>query len=161
MGISDQCKKQEYEDRYMITLCLMLPALIYAAATDAMSRIIKNSVPIYLMLLGAANLVFCYLTEDTFKAAALDSIAAFIIPVILFLGITIHSDHAVGGGDIKLYASLGFAAGTGSLFFFLIVSCLAAWLYGTFAHEKYAPMAVFVLLSVLLLYFICVVKIFN
>lgn len=89
-----------------------------------------------------------------------DSLLGAIIGFVLLLLISIVSKGGMGGGDIKLYALLGFVLGTKLVLMSLFISTLlgavigiVGILIGVFERKKPIPFGPFIAVGTLIAYF--------
>ena len=87
--------------RAAITLSLIFCCLLVGSYTDAKQRIIPNTVPVAILIIGAFVPGFSVVER-------LVSLAIMVFALIMAKVVTKKSS---GGGDIKLYCSLAFAVG--------------------------------------------------
>lgn len=134
----------------MINIILIL-LLSYAAVMDHKTGCIPDHVHIFILLTGVYKMVtYAVAYSNNFVTASaltnfiLSRVVGLILPVILCLILwKVLSEDALGGGDMKLFASLGFSVGVKCLFRILFVAYLIAFFYVKFKKdEKSIPMAV-------------------
>ena len=119
----------------MIILIFAVP-LLWAAVMDYMKRIIPDWTWIAILLLGVMSAFI--LPHPTL----LQRIAGFLLPGICLLFLAMKYG-GVGGGDIKLTATIGFSFGLYGLTSILFFALLPALLYSNVKRQKSVPLAVF------------------
>ncbi|WP_324825067.1 A24 family peptidase [Sinanaerobacter sp. ZZT-01] len=117
--------------------------LVYGAYWDFRKRIIPNSVPILLIILGV--LQCCIL--NTNNIALGDRIAGIILPAILLFGLYIFNSNGLGGGDYKLLIAMGWLLGLAGFIKLMLVSCILSIVYCVIHKTKTVPFAVPIFIS--------------
>lgn len=119
---------------------LLLCVLAAAALIDARSRIIPNAVPVAVVLIHAAFMLAYALVEGVNPVPlARGSLVGALILGGGLLAFTLAFEamcgagesEALGGGDIKLVAALGFSLGCSRAALLLAIACVAFALYGS------------------------------
>ena len=108
-------------------LTLFIAALLIAAVSDAKTREIPNSAPLLLLIAGALNILAGGPTVHGIVSALLGMFLGGFPLFILALWL-----KAIGGGDVKLAASAGFALGWLGSYLALIAALIGFVLFGLF-----------------------------
>lgn len=112
--------------------------MIYAAVTDIKKRIIPDWTWIAVLLIGGVSAFF-------FKTPYLsltERILGFVLPGLSSLIIAVKYG-GIGGGDIKLMASMGFGFGMFGLAVILLFAAIPACIYSLVTKQRSVPLAVF------------------
>lgn len=123
---------------WIITL---LPFLLFGAYYDIRERIIPNVVPVGLIFAGILELVISYKLDFLYISLSQRALGLAVPFTALFL-IYLHDSKLVGGGDAKLYAALGFAAGINTFLVVMFIACITGLVYSVIRKEQYIPMGV-------------------
>lgn len=128
---------------WIITL---LPFLGYAAYYDARERLIPNAVPLGLLLAGVLELVISYKLDFLYISLS-QRVLGLVVPFIALFLIYLHNSKLVGGGDGKLYAALGFAAGINTFLVVMFIACITGITHSFITKEKYIPMGLHIFIG--------------
>lgn len=137
-------------------IIMLLPFLGFGAYYDVKERVIPNVVPVGLLFAGLLELVISYKLDFLYISLSQRALGLVVPFTALFL-IYLHNSKLVGGGDAKLYATLGFAAGLNTFLIVMFIACITGLVYSVITKEKYIPMGVhsFIGAVVLSLFLIC------
>ncbi|MCR4732098.1 MAG: A24 family peptidase [Lachnospiraceae bacterium] len=121
-----------------VFVCLLIPALIVASATDRRMLKIPFGVNVFIFAIGLMQLVYVLYSDMVLKGAA--GIARgqwyeyvtgfFAVSVPMYFIFAITKGHGIGGGDIKLMAAAGLLIG----WKYAILALLAGGLYAGISH---------------------------
>lgn len=113
------------------TTALFITALSLAAISDIKTHTVPNLAPLILLAAGVLNLI-----TDGFSAYRL--LSALLGAAISGFPLLIMALHrgSVGGGDVKLAASTGFALGWLMSYLSLMAALFVFVLYGCFIQPK-------------------------
>jgi leader peptidase (prepilin peptidase)/N-methyltransferase len=109
------------------SLTLFVAALLVAAVSDAKTRLIPNVVPFLLLVTGALDLLARALTVQSIVSALL---GMFLGGFPLFILAIFRG--TIGGGDVKLAATAGFALGWLGSYVALMAALIGFVLFGLF-----------------------------
>lgn len=105
-------------------IALFLTGLLFAAVSDAKSREIPNAAPLLLLAAGLLKLALTPYISALLSALLGAFLGGF---PLLILALFCHS---IGGGDVKLAASAGFALGWLGSYLALLAGLVGFVLYG-------------------------------
>ena len=108
----------------LLELAMFLAGLLIAAVSDAKSREIPNAAPLLLLAAGLLKLSLVPSASALFFALFGAFLGGF---PLLFLALFSHS---IGGGDVKLASSAGFALGWLGSYLALLAGLVGFVLYG-------------------------------
>ena len=116
----------------MLSVIVILPILLWAGYTDFKSRIISNKVSIVLLIIGITEIIFFppYI-PISIKERLLVSLLFLLVFVLLY----IFRPNISGGGDLKLFSSVGFCIGI-NLFPVLFFACIIGIIYALIKWRK-------------------------
>ena len=131
----------------MILLTIIPILCIFCAAiSDWRKRIIPDWTWIAIMFVGAVCVIIGECISRDFPGILYipmaERIAGLVCPASVLI-IAALTKGGVGGGDIKLTATLGFTYGLFGLLFILCFSVVPACLYSFATKQKSIPLAVF------------------
>ncbi|MGN0358765.1 MAG: prepilin peptidase [Blautia sp.] len=123
----------EYGVVKIIRYFILMFAVVLIALIDRRAYIIPNK--ILLLLLGIRGILLmieCVLNLESgyLKTIVLSPLTGFLIGGGIFFVCYILTRKAVGEGDIKLFAVIGFYVGSGVLFPLLLISAFISAVYG-------------------------------
>jgi len=118
----------------MLLLCFI--PLLWAAFMDWKKRIIPDWTWIIILAIGGVS-AFLF-PEPTLP----ERIAGFLLPGVCLLLLAVKYG-GVGGGDVKLTATLGFYFGLNALAGIFFFALLPALVYGLATRQRSVPLAVF------------------
>ena len=129
----------------MMEILVVLPVLAYAGYTDFRHGIIGNPVSVLLLLIGLTEIFFPVVFHIPVTERVLIALLAF---AVLYLAYRLKPGSA-GGGDVKLFSSLGFCLGV-HLLPVIILSCIAGIIYWFITKNNKIPMGSAAFLGALL-----------
>lgn len=104
-------------------ICYM--AALAATVIDLKTNTIPNFIPVVLVLLRLAILVYEFVCSESAMSYLVSSlVGCFLCAVLLIIGNKI-SKGGIGGGDIKLLSCIGFMCGVYVVFSALLISLIA------------------------------------
>nr|WP_312577767.1 A24 family peptidase [Sedimentibacter sp.] len=119
----------------MMLLFCAVP-LTWAAVTDYKKRMIPDWTWIAILLIGIVSAIFLP------TSALYERITGFLLPGLCLLFLAMKYG-GVGGGDIKLTASMGFTFGLNTLAVILLFALFPACIYARVTKQRSVPLAVF------------------
>ncbi|MEA4894080.1 MAG: prepilin peptidase [Oscillospiraceae bacterium] len=125
----------------MIVYIAALAPLTWVAATDIRNRKISAAPLILLAALGGVRIALTGLTSITPSIIGLLCVG---LPMLV-LSCVIDHGNGIGGGDVKLCATLGFLLGAEYALFLIVAALLLFVAYAWISGRKDAPFAPFVL----------------
>jgi len=120
----------------MPEIIAILPVLFYAGYTDYRYRIIHNKASVFLIIIGAAEVLFF---NEFFHTSLTERLLISVSVFLLFYLAYRLKPGSTGGGDVKLFASLGVCLGI-KVLTVLILSCIAGIVYWAVTKDKKIPM---------------------
>lgn len=115
--------------RYLMLLALLYPI----AAEDFREKVIPNRWLVYI-LIGRGILftaeVVCF--PDLWKENIKFTLIGGAVSGIIFFAAYVLSRHAIGMGDVKLFAVIGMCLGLSATYMVMVVSLILSALYGGF-----------------------------
>ena len=130
---------------------VILGSLIYSAFVDLTKGKIQNKVVFIILLSG----IIFFITNSKYNIE-LDNFIGLFLPFVLL--IYFFKTKYIGGGDIKLFMSLGFIYGTNNILLIMFLTFLLASLF--FITRKLLNiktsnklhLSIFILISIVMLY---------
>lgn len=120
-----------YKNIELIRYCVLMAYLYPIAKEDAENRRIPNKWLIELCALRAAILIVGLLTHEIILRSELTNIlSGGLISAALMFFIYVISRHAIGMGDVKLFAVIGIYLGIGRTYMVIFLASVLAALYG-------------------------------
>lgn len=128
----------------MFTAVVLL-FLLYGAVWDAKKRIIPDTVPVMLSVLG----ITAIFSRDIvlWQVPLFERIAGFAIPTAAML-VLYFIKKPVGGGDLKLSAALGFLLGLTQFAIAYAIGGVIALVWAAVKKQKSVPLGVFLSIGV-------------
>lgn len=123
-----------------VLLCCAAVILARGAYTDYKKRLIPNSVPIALAILGLLCMVFPLPQESVMRISVVHRMAG-IIPAILML--IPYKRGEAGGGDVKLMAAVGLLVGLINMALLFLVTAILGGLWAACKKTNKIPLALF------------------
>jgi leader peptidase (prepilin peptidase)/N-methyltransferase len=121
-----------------MAMLLCAVPILWAAVTDFRKRIIPDWTWIAILLIGGVS---AFLLKTPYPPL-FERIAGFLLPGLCLFLLAVKYG-GVGGGDIKLTATMGFCFGLYSLAAILFFALIPACIYAKATKQKSVPLAVF------------------